>query len=102
MSSRITIGTDDRSLCDIDESWIAQQILRRRQNGAPVCIVVKIESNGQSMTLASAGCARGGGNGSWIPSPQQQQIINLWNRHNLGANDIKPGELIAFLKQVCK
>ena len=101
MSSRIIIGADERRLCDIDESWIAQQIVRRKQDGVPVCVIVKIELNGQTMTLSSGDCVRGGG-GGWTPSSQQQEIIDLWNKHHLGEDEIKPGELIAFLKQVCK
>lgn len=102
MSSRIIIGADERSLCEADESWIAQQIVGWKQDGAPICVVVKIDSNSQSMTLSSGDCPRGGGSGRWTPSPQQQEIIDLWNKHHLSGNDIKPGELIAFLKKVCK
>ncbi len=101
MSNRIIIGTEEHNLCEIDESWIAQQIVRRKQDDAPVCVLVKIESNGQTMTLPSGDCP-GGGGGKWTPSPQQQEIINLWNKHKLGESDIRPGNLVAFLKQVCK
>jgi hypothetical protein len=101
MSSRIIIGTEERNLCQIDESWIAQQIVRRKQAGAPVCVMVKIDVGGLNFTLTSGDCPVGG-NSQWTPSPQQQHVIDLWNMHELGQSDINPGELIAFLKQVCK
>lgn len=102
MTNRIIIGTEDHDLHDIDESWIAQQIVRRKQAGVPVCVVVKLDSNGLNLTLASGDCSSSGGGGRWTPSPQQQYVIDLWNKHNLSQSDINPGELIAFLKQVCK
>lgn len=49
MSSRIIIGANERSLCEIDESWIVQQIVRRKQDGTPVCVVIKIDMNGHKL-----------------------------------------------------
>jgi len=100
MTTRVIIGTDERDINDIEPNWIAEQIVRRKEGGVPVCVVVKIKSNGLDMSLASGGCHSGGGGGGRAPNPQESEIFELWEKMHLKGSDISQGNLIAFLKKI--
>lgn len=57
----IRIGDNLKSFEDvrnIDESWINQQINRRREDGLSVCVRVSIKESPLNMALSSTGCPR--------------------------------------------
>lgn len=99
MTIKVKIGTNERDISEMEPNWISEQIVRRKQDGVPVCVVVKIESNGLDMSLASGGCPTGGGGGR-APNPQETKIFDLWEKLHLKETDISPGNLIAFLEQM--
>lgn len=98
MSIKVKIGMNERDINEMEPNWIPEQIVRRKQDGVPVCVVVKIKSNGLDMSLASGGCPTGGGGRA--PNPQEIQIFDLWEKLHLKEIDISPGNLIAFLKKI--
>ncbi|MCW8828628.1 MAG: hypothetical protein OQK94_06190 [Gammaproteobacteria bacterium] len=100
MSIRVIIGIDERNINDIEPNWISEQIVRRQQEGMPVCAVVKIRADGIDLALPSGGCANGRGGGGRSPNQQESAIIDLWRKMHLNESQISPGNLIAFLKQV--
>lgn len=61
----IQIGNDaSRTLSDptdVNESWVNQQINRRRQAGEPVCVRVTIKTDSIDFMLSSNGCSAGRG-----------------------------------------
>lgn len=98
----IQIGTDRhilQSLRDVDESWINQQINRRRRDGERVCVQVEIEYSSINMRLATPDCARSGGGGRQANS-QERGIFDLWAKHHLNSPDFSGGNLVAFFKQL--
>jgi hypothetical protein len=95
----ISIGTSgERNLNEADERWINQQINRRRDNDEPVCVRVRIKDGYLDLLLATPSC--GGGSGGRAPNVQEQQIINLWDKHGLFNSNFNGGNLVAFLKQL--
>lgn len=100
MGITVTIGTSERDVKEIEPNWITEQIVRRKQDGVPVCVIVKIKTNGLDMVLASGDCPSGGGPGGRPPTQQEREIFALWEKLHLKQGDISPGNLIAFLKQV--
>lgn len=97
--TRMKIGTDERSLESADESWINQQINRRRQDGDSLCVRVRIEENDLNMILSTPSCpARNGGGRP--PSPKEKEAFDLWDRLGLSNADFTGGRLVAFLKQL--
>ncbi|NBC15768.1 MAG: hypothetical protein GVY18_00455 [Bacteroidetes bacterium] len=95
----IHIGPDERTLDDRYEPWVTQQITRRRQAGQSVCVRVTIKDGDVRFTLTTPDCPSTGG-GGFSPNRREQQIIDIWNRHDLGEGDLAPGQVIAFLKQL--
>jgi hypothetical protein len=49
----VAIAGESRNLDDAPESWINQQVARRRKNGVSVCVVVTINTSG--VTLIRSG-----------------------------------------------
>jgi hypothetical protein len=96
----VTIAGDTRNLSDVDESWVTQQVNRRRRDGLAVCVVVKVETTGLNMTLATSACVGSGGGGGRLPNPREQDVFDMWNSLRLNTSDFTGGNLVAFLKQL--
>ncbi len=96
----VQIGTSgERRLEEADESWINQQINRRRAEGQPVCVRVSIQTDGLHMSLSTPSCAGNGGGGR-APNAREQQVFDLWQQRGLNSNDFTGGNVVAFLKQL--
>jgi hypothetical protein len=96
---RIRIGDSERALRDAEESWINQQINRRRQAGDQVCVRVFVENNSVNMVLSTCECPEEGGRGR-PPNVQEKRIFDLWDKLSLNKPKFQGGNLIAFLKQI--
>jgi hypothetical protein len=81
MSVTVQIGTEIRSGDDASESWITDQINRRRRDDAALCVVVNVESSGVNLRLTTPACS--GGGGGRPPNRLEQEIIDLWNERKL-------------------
>jgi len=96
---KIKIGEVERDLSNADESWINQQINRRRDDGLSVCVRVIIKENDLDMILSTPTCRSRGGGGR-PPRPREKTVFDLWNQRGLNDPDFTGGQLIAFLKQL--
>jgi hypothetical protein len=99
--STIQIGSDTQDLCGFSESWIAQQINRRRKEGEPVCVRVHIKTTGVDVAVATGGCPAGGGGGR-LPTDREREILDDWNAKGLNSADFHVGNLMSFLKQTSR
>jgi hypothetical protein len=97
---RLQIGSDERVDDSISESWVNQQVGRRRADGAPVCARVSLKTDSVDFSLSTAGCRGRGGAPLASFSATEQKIIELWGKCGLNEEDFQGGQLIAFLKQV--
>lgn len=100
----IKVGESERSFTDahhIDESWINQQISRRREEGQSVCVRVFIKDSHIDVALSTPTCAGAGGGGRQ-PTSQELQVFELWEHLGLKKPDFQGGNVIAFLKQLRK
>ena len=97
----IRIGSETRSLADASESWINQQINRRKADGNNICVEVQVRGSGVDLRLATPGCGSGGGGGR-SPNSNEQSIFKLWSDRGLNSSDFTGGNLIAFLRQLGK
>ena len=95
----IKIGSDERALNDLDESWINQQINRRKRDGIVICVQVIVKTGDIDMMLSTPSCPRGVGR---KPYPKEKEIFDLWDKRGLNKSDFTGGNLIAFLKQLGK
>lgn len=95
----IQIGTSKKDISEANESWINQQINRRRKDGQEVCVEVRIRTDSLDFTLATPTC---GGRGGRRPQPHEQEIFDLWKVRGLTKEDFTGGNLVAFIKQLRK
>jgi hypothetical protein len=95
----IRIEEAERDLRSADESWINQQINRRRADGVSVCVKVTVKEGDLDMILSTPTCGSSGGGGR-PPRPREKTVFNLWNQRGLNQPDFTGGNLIAFLKQL--
>jgi hypothetical protein len=96
---RIRIEEAEMDFDSIDESWINQQINRRRANGVAVCVRVTIKEADLDMILSTPTCGASGGGGR-PPRPREKRVFDLWNQRGLNGADFTGGNLVAFLKQL--
>ena len=95
----IRIGEETRSIADASESWIAQQVNRRRADGQNVCVEVSINTLGLNIRLATPGCMAGVGGGR-PPTANERAVFELWAKRGLDSSNFTGGNLIAFLHQL--
>ena len=95
----VRIGQETRGLESASESWINDQLNRRRQDGQNVCVQVTIHGGAVDLVLATPGCGSGGGGGRQ-PTSRESDILELWNRLHLNHAGFTGGNLVAFLKQL--
>lgn len=95
---RVQIGNSERELSSVSESWVNQQINRRRADGENVCVRVIIRQENINMTLSTPSCPRGGGGRP--PNRYEEQIFSLWEKRGLNNVHFSGGNLVAFLKQL--
>lgn len=96
---KIRIGEAEKDLGSADESWINQQINRRRADGLSVCVRVIVKEGDLDMILSTPTCGSSGSGGR-TPRPCEKTVFNLWNQRGLNKSDFTGGNLIAFLKQL--
>jgi hypothetical protein len=96
----VTIAGDTRALFEADESWVTQQVNRRRRDGLPVCVLVQIQTSGIAVTLATPGCTGTGAGGGRAPNSREREVFEMWNSRHLNSADFAPGNVVAFLKQL--
>lgn len=95
----VKIGESERTQSEVDESWVNQQINRRRAEGLQVCVRVTIKANDVDIILTTPGCASGGG-GVRRLTDDEQRVLELWQQRGLSQLNFTGGNLIAFLKQL--
>ena len=95
----VRIGAETRKLADADESWVNQQLARRRRDGQDVCVEVSVQTSGLNLRLATPGCGNSGGGGR-LANNNEREVIELWTKRGLSASEFTGGNLVAFLKQL--
>lgn len=100
--STIKIGNDQRELGEADPQWIAQEIHGRHRDGQAVCVTVRIDEPGATLSLCTPGCRLGGGGGGRAPNAREAAIFELWSKCGLNDGEVEPGEVIRFVRQVLR
>lgn len=101
---RIYIGNNERQFDDvysIDESWINQQINKRKEDKEKVCVRVYIKNELIDILLTTLACGRGEISRR-APNTREREIFTLWGIRRLNEENFSSGNLIAFFKQLRK
>jgi len=99
--STIKIGGAERSLEDVSESWVNEQVNQRKMDHQSVCVLVRLQGDGVDMVLSTPSCGSGGGGGR-PPNPKEEKIFHLWDERGLNTSGFSGGNVVAFLKQATK
>lgn len=91
----------ERELACADESWINQQINRRRADGQVVCVRVNIQKDDLNMGLSTPTCGSMCGGGR-PPNNREKRVFDLWDQRGLNDVEFTGGSLVAFLKQLSR
>jgi hypothetical protein len=98
----IEIEGDRRNEKEISESWVNQQINKRREAKLPVCVRVYIKENHLDIILSSPECPPKGKSKASPLSKQEEMILSLWEKYKLNTNVFHGGNLVTFYKQLDK
>jgi hypothetical protein len=93
----LSIAGETRNLCDVEESWIIQQVNRRLYNGATACVILRLHTTGIDVSSPTPGCGAGNGDGR-TPNRREHEVIDLWKSHRLQTTKLAGGRVNAFLK----
>jgi hypothetical protein len=94
----ITLTINGKQVPAGDEAAINEQINRRRDDGAAICVHVRITGDGIDLSLGTPGCG-GGGGGRQLSEPEQR-LVDLWRRQGLSEDKFSGGNVVAFLQQL--
>jgi hypothetical protein len=95
---RVIIGDVESALNNISESWINQQINRRRADGQNVCVRVIIHHDKLNMVLSTPSCRSE--SAGRPPNNHEQELFDCWEQCGLNKERFTGGNLIAFLKKL--
>lgn len=95
---KVRIGDVEKNLQDVRESWINEQLNRRRRDHESICVQVTINKPPLNMVLSTPACS--GPGGSRAPNDRERGIFELWEKHKLNDLNFTGGNLIAFLRQI--
>lgn len=57
----VQIGQERKSLTEIDEGWLFQQIGARRERGGSICVEIVVKTDQLNMRLRTSNCPPSGG-----------------------------------------
>ena len=97
---RVTVDNRTTELTDGWESWINQQVNRRKDDGLHPCIKVDIDAYPVRMILVTPGCPQG--RGGRPPTEREKHIFDLWGKMGLNKQEFDGGNVVAFLKQALR
>lgn len=104
----IEIGGESKNLADAEPDWITKSVNRQRREGEPVCVRVTIQEDGITLPLVAVGCGSqggfggGGGGKSAEPSRRQKEARIEWTQRGLDQNDIAPGSVVSFVRELSR
>ena len=94
----VTLTINGKQIAITDAAEINQQVNRRRDDGAAICVHMRIEANGIDLSFGTPGC--GGGRGGRQLSEREQRILDAWRRHGLLNDKFSGGNVVAFLQEL--
>lgn len=96
----LRIGAEEKQWCSVTETWIRDQLERRRAGGQNVCVQLIVRGGEINLLFSSPGCGSGGGGGRSVLKPAESRILEIWNEMHLNSADFSAGNVFAMLRRV--
>jgi hypothetical protein len=100
MGVTVQIGDNVVELSNVTQDWLEDQIVRRKRDHQPICVIVRVQQGGADLLLATQACGSTGGGGGRPPNYKEQEIFKLWNEGNLSSGDFSAGHFYSFLQHL--
>jgi hypothetical protein len=100
MGVTVQIGDNVVELSYVTQGWLEDQIIRRKKDRVPICVIVRVQQGGADLILATQACGNTGGGGGRPPNRKEQEIFRLWNEGNLNSGDFSAGSFYSFLQHL--
>jgi len=95
----IRICDSTKTIDEVTESWVFQQIVNRRNTGAPVWVKVIIEDDLRNMILSTRNSPHSRTTYR-PPRGPEKVLLDLWDAMGLNDAGFHPNQLIKFLHKV--
>jgi len=95
----LRIGAEEKEWSGVTETWIRDQLGRRRADGQNVCLQLIVRGGEINLMFSSPGCGGGGGGGRPL-KPAESRILEIWNEMHLNTADFSSGNVFAMLRRV--
>jgi len=99
--STVKIGGTERLLRDADAPWIRQAVEASERIAELPCVRVFIQTGNVSLNLQTPNCGGGEtGGGDQPPSPEEEEILSLWNQEGLSSARFTARQVTNFVDSV--
>jgi hypothetical protein len=99
--STVKIGGTERLLRDADAPWIRQAVEASDRIGELPCVRVFIQTGNVNLNLQTPNCGGGRtGGGDQPPSPEEEEILSLWNMEGLSSAPFTARQVTNFVDRV--
>ena len=95
----LRIGAEEREWSSVTESWIRDQLERRRRDAQSVCVQLIVRGGDINIAFSSPGCGAGGG-GVRPLKPAESRILEIWREMHLDTSSFSAGNVYAMLRRV--
>lgn len=94
----VKIGPNERTLDQVDESWVNQEIHRYSLHGQSACIRVRIDVPGARAVFSTPSCASDGT--TRPPTSVERRIHTLWQKYRLDTSECVGTNVMGFLHEL--
>ena len=95
----LTLTINGNQLAPDDRGAIAQQVNWRRDDGAPICVKIRVKEPGLDVLLSTAQCPDRAG-ATRQANLREARVLALWEKHRLAGADFTGGNLVAVLQEL--
>lgn len=89
-----------RSRKDLEEHWVVQLLQGHRGDGRRPCIKLDVKGQGIDLIFTWGSCRGGSGGGGLAEvSARQRGMIDIWNKHMDGRDEVSPGVIISLVQE---
>lgn len=95
----LCIGGEEREWSSVTDSWIRDQLGRRRADGQSVCVQLVVKGGDVDLRLSTPGCGATGSGGR-AARGVEVKILEIWREAHLNSSEFSHGNVWSMLRRV--